>query len=182
MADLKQNITYDNASKAMSAMTGKLANIKRSVSQPSKKSINTSKYSGLINNVKSKLGTTTTPYGGSTKYEKFHPGIDIANKIGTPISAYAGGKVISEREGTLQGSPDFGNYIIIQDKQGNKFRYSHLGQNWVDIGDIVKPGQRIAEMSNTGQTYSQHGGTGSHLDLRIKDIYGKYINPSKFIN
>ena len=40
-----------------------------------------------------KLGKITVPYGGSTRYEQFHPGVDIANAKGTPIKAPASGVV-----------------------------------------------------------------------------------------
>jgi len=34
---------------------------------------------------------------------------------------------------------------------------------------------------NTGAAYSTSGGTGSHLDYRIKDAYDRYVKPSRFI-
>jgi murein DD-endopeptidase MepM/ murein hydrolase activator NlpD len=50
------------------------------------------------------------------------------------------------------------------------------------VGQSVNKGQQIGSMGNTGQTYSLSGGTGSHLDYRIVDMYGKYVNPYKFIS
>lgn len=126
------------------------------------------------------LGTLTTGYNGSTRYEGTHPGIDIANKIGTPIPAYSGGKVIESVTGKKQGDKGYGNYILVQDAQGNKWRYSHLYQNYVKSGTVLKPGQILGTMGNSGSTYSNSGGTGSHLDLRIRDAYNNYINPLKF--
>ena len=87
----------------------------------------------------SNLGSVTTPYGGSTRYEKFHPGIDIANKIGTPINAFTGGKVTAVQTGFKQGDKGFGNRVIVQDAQGNKHFYSHLYKAYVNVGDIVNP-------------------------------------------
>lgn len=128
----------------------------------------------------SKLGTITTHFGGATKFEAHHPAVDIANKIGTPIPAYAGGQVIESVVGKKQGDKGYGNYVIVQDSQGNKWRYSHLHQNYVKVGTQVKPGQILATMGNSGAAYSNSGGTGSHLDLRIRDAYNNYINPLKF--
>jgi murein DD-endopeptidase MepM/ murein hydrolase activator NlpD len=179
--DLSQNTTYSNANQAMSSMVDKLSSIGKTMSR-AKKTTNTSNYSGLVNNVKSNLGTVTTPYGGSTRYESFHPGVDLANKIGTPVPDFVGGKVVDARSGMSQGSPDFGNYVIVEDNQGNKYRYSHLNKAYVSVGDVVQPGQIIGEMGNSGATYSNSGGTGAHLDFRIQDVYGKYINPNKFIS
>jgi len=127
------------------------------------------------------LGTMTVPYGGSTKYEASHPGVDIANKIGTPIPSASSGTVTDVQSGFKQGSKGFGNYIIVTDEQGNKFRYSHLNQSYVSVGQKVQPGTKLGTMGNSGQTYSLHGGTGSHLDFRIVDAYGKYMDPSKYI-
>ncbi len=128
------------------------------------------------------LGKITTRPGESTRYEKNHPGIDIANVIGTKLPAFTGGAVTGVKKGQHQGSPGYGNYVIITDKNGNKHRYSHLDNSLVKIGDKVKPGQIIGTMGNTGQTYSLSGGTGSHLDYRILNAYGKYVDPSVFIN
>lgn len=128
------------------------------------------------------LGAVTTPYGGSTKFEKFHPGIDIANKIGTPIPSFASGTVVAEESGKKQGDKGYGNNIIIQDDQGNLHRYSHLSNEYVKVGDVVKPGQTIGTIGNTGSTYSTSGGTGAHLDYRIKSAAGKYLNPNLFLN
>jgi murein DD-endopeptidase MepM/ murein hydrolase activator NlpD len=127
------------------------------------------------------LGTITTPYQGSTRYESTHPGIDIANKIGTNIPSTVSGKVTDVVTGKTQGAPGYGNYVIITDAQGNQHRYSHLTGAYVQVGQNVSQGSTIGTMGNTGQTYSLHGGTGSHLDYRIKDMYGKYINPYNFI-
>jgi len=129
------------------------------------------------------LGTISTPYGGSTRYEKFHPGVDIANKIGTPINAFAGGKVTEVDTGFKQGDKGFGNRVIVQDAQGNKHFYSHLYKSYVKVGDIVNPGSLLGQMGATGQTYSLSGtGTGSHLDYRVSDAWNKYMNPMAFLN
>ena len=59
--------------------------------------------SGPFQNLAKQLGTITTQWGNSTRYEKFHPGIDIANKIGTPIPAFAGGTVTNIITGKVHG-------------------------------------------------------------------------------
>jgi len=152
----------------------------------------TSQFNGLINDVRkssatsdtfSNLGPVTVPYGGSTKYEKSHPGIDIAGPIGKKLNPFAGGTVTDIRTGQVQDAskPSFGNYVIIKDSQGNSHRYSHLSKSFVKVGQQVTPQDVIGEFGNTGSTYSQSGGTGSHLDFRIKNAYGKYIDPSIYL-
>ena len=128
------------------------------------------------------LGALTTPYGGSTKYEGKHPGVDLANKIGTPIPSFTGGTVVGVESGFRKGDKGFGNSVIVRDAQGNMVRYSHLNNAYVKVGQQVKPGAIIGAMGNTGSTYSTSGGTGSHLDLRIKDARGNYIDPNKYLS
>jgi len=53
----------------------------------------------FLQNIQPSLGTVTTPYGGMTKYEGFHKGVDVANKKGTPIPAFASGVVTKVMNG-----------------------------------------------------------------------------------
>lgn len=106
------------------------------------------RFPGVANGVAAAQGAVTTPFGGSTNYEKFHPGIDIANKPGTPISSPVAGTVIAEVTGKKQGDKGYGNYVIVQDAYGNKHRFSHLRDEWVKVGDPIKAGQQIGGMGN----------------------------------
>ena len=147
---------------------------------------NTSSYNNTpaYNKIR-ELGQITTPYGGNTNYESFHPGIDIAAPKGTPIKSFTGGKVTNIRtgQGWTPNKPSFGNYIIITTPTGEKLRYSHLYQNFVKLGDQIQPGQEIGSIGGTGSTYSQwRPGPGYHLDLRIKDAYNRYVNPISYLN
>ena len=185
--DLKGNTSYKrDFSPFINAAAGMVRNIQQKAT--AKPRINVQQYSNLRGAVnkrqpqgKTNLGIVTTPYGGSTRYEGKHPGIDIANKMGTNIPSFSSGNVIDMKSGYKQGDKGYGNYVIVQDPQGNKHRYSHLDKSYVQIGQPVTKGMAIGQMGNTGQTYSQSGGDASHLDYRIVDIYGKYINPSRFL-
>lgn len=128
------------------------------------------------------LGVVTTPFGGSTRGEGFHPGIDIANTIGTQIPAFRGGKVVEVSTGKKQGDNAFGNYIIVKDENGNKWRYSHLKDEYVRLGQNISEGSSLGSMGNSGATYSRSGGTGSHLDLRVTNAYNKYVNPTRYVS
>ena len=120
-------------------------------------------------------GVLTTKYGGSTRIEKFHPGVDIAAPTGTPVGAYSGGTVTK-----IGNDPKgFGNYIMVKDQNGNTWRYSHLSQNYVKVGDTVGTGQKIAAVGKSGGgVYSRSGGDPSHLDLRVMSASQKYISPT----
>lgn len=129
----------------------------------------------------SALGNITTKYGDKTKYESAHQGIDIANKNGTPIPAFEGGKVTALRVGQKNGDNGFGNSVIIKDKYGKVHRYSHLKDIMVKPGENIPKNKQIGTMGDTGSSYSPTGQDSSHLDYRISDAYGKYINPTKYI-
>lgn len=190
--NLPENTRYSPA-KNYSPYLGKMANLNQKVGETvtkmkANKIVDTSKYGGIasaVQNASTKLkdlGTLTTPYGGSTRFEKSHPGIDIANKIGTNIPAFTSGVVKEVVTGKKQGERGFGNYVVIQDQEGNLHRYSHLTNSYVRVGQKVGAGNVLGSMGNTGSTYSTSGGTGSHLDYRIRDLYGRYVNPNRFIS
>lgn len=129
-----------------------------------------------------KLGPVTTQYGGSTKFEKFHPGVDIAAAQGTPLRALAKGTVVSTvTDKKSQDMSGFGNRVTVKDERGNTWQYSHLGNVNVKPGQIIDPSTVIGSVSNTGSSYSTSGGTGSHLDLRLMDAYKKYLDPFTYL-
>ncbi len=41
--------------------------------------------------------------------------------------------------------------------------------------------QQIAKMGQTGNSYSPSGGDPSHLDLRISNAYGRFMNPLTYL-
>jgi len=129
------------------------------------------KYSNIA-----RLGKITTPYMGSTKDEPKHPGIDVANANGTPIKSTTAGRVI----GVSSSPVDFGNSLMVKDTKGNVHRYSHLKEMFVKKGDKITKGTHIANMGDTGNSYSPTGGDSSHLDYRAVGKGGKPINPVKF--
>lgn len=128
------------------------------------------------------LGKITTPFGAKTEQENFHPGVDIASKHGTPIKASKGGIVVGTVGGKPHGSNDFGNSIMIKDKDGLTHRYSHLAKIGVRPGQKIPDGHPIATMGDSGATYSPNGGDSSNLDYRIVDQYGRFLNPVQYID
>ena len=112
------------------------------------------------------FGMKPDPFTG---YRRFHGGLDIANKIGTSIHATADGVV--KRIAT---SGDLGKFIVIDHGYGYLTKYGHLSMIKVNRGQVVRRGDLIAQMGNTG--YS----TGPHLHYEV--IKGnKRVDPSKFI-
>ncbi len=117
-------------------------------------------------NLSSDFGWRTHPISGK---RSFHDGIDIANKVGTSINAYADGTV------TKTGWTDsYGNYIIIDHGGGLETYYIHLSGFDVSEGDSVTTGQLIGRMGKTGSA------TGSHLQFEIR-VNGTPQNPWDYL-
>lgn len=128
------------------------------------------------------LGKKTTDYGGKTRYEGMHPGVDFANARGTPIPSVVSGTVTGVDPGHAPGENNFGNRVEITDGAGMKHMYSHLDKIATAVGQKVNPGQVVATMGDTGSAYSPTGGDASHLDYRIVNHYNKYVNPHQYFN
>ncbi len=76
---------------------------------------------------------------------KFHDGISISAKKGTPIIASSEGNVIYVGE-----QKQYGNLLIIQHKDNYKTAYAHTERTLVKKGDFVKQGQQIALVGTSG--------------------------------
>ncbi|WP_253770828.1 M23 family metallopeptidase [Goodfellowiella coeruleoviolacea] len=114
-------------------------------------------------------GTFTSGYGG--RWGTMHYGVDIANRIGTPIVAAADGEVISA--GPASG---FGLWVRVQLADGTINVYGHVDSYSVKVGQQVRAGQQIARMGNRGFS------TGPHLHFEVWNPDGKKINPLPWLN
>lgn len=142
----------------------------------------TSNYTG-ISVIKDLIKTPTTKISGNkmawptvghriTQYFSWrHNGVDIANKVGTPIYAADSGTVILAQGGYNGG---YGNTIVIDHGGGKKTRYGHASKLFVKVGDEVTKGENIAAMGSTGRS------TGSHLHFEVL-INGIRYNPLNYI-
>lgn len=103
------------------------------------------------------------------RWGRLHAGIDIANKVGTCITAPADGVVIFI--GVKQG---YGNFITISHGYGITTNYGHLYCALVKLGETVKRGDKIAEVGNSGRT------TGPHLHYEVL-LNGVHVDPLYYI-
>ncbi len=120
-------------------------------------------------------------YNGKASHKNKNA-IDFAVKIGTPIYAARGGKVVALKESNTKGKFDksygkYANYIIIEHSDKTLGKYYHLKQNGVvlNIGDIVKQGDLIAYSGNTGYT------SGPHLHFTVTKVDERVMNRQKTI-
>lgn len=122
----------------------------------------------------SSSGKMVWPTVGSriTQYFSWrHNGIDIANKVGTPIYAADDGTVEIAATGYNGG---YGNTILINHGGGVKTRYGHASKLFVKVGDTVKKGENIAAMGSTGRS------TGPHLHFEVI-VSGTRYNPLNYV-
>jgi murein DD-endopeptidase MepM/ murein hydrolase activator NlpD len=116
-------------------------------------------------------GYITLEFGESDlPYQPFHTGIDIAGRMGDPISAFMKGKVLYADE----ISWGFGKHIIIDNGNNVTSLYGHLNDIYVKKGDEVGQGQIIGAEGSTGWS------TGPHLHFETR-LYGIPINPRTFL-
>ncbi|QWD99647.1 peptidoglycan DD-metalloendopeptidase family protein [Polynucleobacter sp. JS-Mosq-20-D10] len=108
-------------------------------------------------------GKVTDDFSEKTK------GIDIAGKLGEPVTAASEGKVVYAGN-SLRG---YGNLVIIKHDNTYLTAYAHNRTLLVKEGDTVKKGQKIAEMGDTDATSVK-----LHFELRVN---GKPVNPTPYI-
>ena len=116
-------------------------------------------------------GTVTSPFGLRWGGSDFHPGMDIANDMGTPIMATANGTV------TVAGwnSGGYGNMVDIDHGNGIMTRYGHASRVVVTPGQYVRRGQIIAYMGSTGFS------TGPHVHYEVR-VNGQAVNPINYLH
>jgi len=101
--------------------------------------------------------------------ESKNKGLDIGGKAGDPVSAAAEGRVVYAGD-ALQG---YGKLILV--KHNNTFltAYAHNQTLLVKEGQLVKRGQKIAEMGNSGSKQIK-----LHFEIRRG---GKPIDPLQYL-
>lgn len=116
--------------------------------------------------ISSSFGGRMSPFGRGTQ---FHKGLDISNRVGTPIIAPAEGSVI-------MSGPDgaYGNSVEINHGGGIVTKYAHMQRAVVKQGEWVKRGQILGYIGMTGRT------TGPHLHYEVR-LNGVPVNPMRYI-
>ena len=112
------------------------------------------------------FGWRIDPFTGMSA---MHEGLDFPAPVGTPVLSAAGGVVV-----TQETHPNYGFYIEVD--HGNEVitRYAHLSRSVVKKGDLIKRGQKLAEVGSSGRS------TGPHLHFEVL-VRGVAQNPQKFL-
>jgi len=114
----------------------------------------------------SSFGWRIDPVNGQSA---LHTGLDFPAGPGTPIVAAAGGVVV-----TQEYHPAYGNMLEIDHGNDLITRYAHASKVLAKKGDLIKRGQKIAEVGSTGRS------TGSHLHFEVL-VQGVFQDPQKFL-
>jgi murein DD-endopeptidase MepM/ murein hydrolase activator NlpD len=118
-------------------------------------------------NAGSGYGWRVDPFNGKPA---MHTGLDFQASIGTPIVAAAGGVIVIQ-----EFHPAYGNVIEIDHGNSLITRYAHASKIFVRKGDLIKRGQKIAEVGTSGRS------TGPHLHFEVL-VNGVTQDPQKFLN
>lgn len=122
---------------------------------------------GGVGHISTLFGYETNAFTGQ-RY--FHQGIDCSTyRSGDPIVATADGKVV-----LAANDRSYGLTVVIAHSQGFSTRYGHLDRILVRTGQMVKQGETIGILGNTGVSTGPH----VHYEVMIGD---KRTDPMNFL-
>lgn len=116
----------------------------------------------------SSFGYRRDPFHGDFR---MHNGIDLSGPTGEHIYATGNGKVVEVGHDFF----GYGNFVMIDHGFGYKTRYAHLKEANVTVGRMVKRGEVIGFMGNTGRSKGPH----LHYEVIFK---GRTVNPLNYYN
>jgi len=105
--------------------------------------------------ISSPFGSRRNPFSGELT---FHAGVDLVAPYGTPIMAIGDGQVLETGRNEV-----YGNYVRIDHFNKTESFYAHMQVILVTKGQIVRTGETIGKLGNTGET------TGAHLHVEIHE-------------
>lgn len=114
----------------------------------------------------SNYGWRLDPFTGASA---MHEGVDFMVPEGTAIRASAGGVVAYS-----DYHPQYGNMIEIDHGNDIVTRYAHASRLLAKVGQVVRRGEKIAEVGSTGRSTGNH----LHFEVRYKGIAQ---NPVRFL-
>jgi len=125
-------------------------------------------YRGLGHFIWPAAGGLSSTFG--YRWGALHKGIDIDKTGGLNIAAADNGVVVSA------GWDDsgYGNRIVINHNNGFRTTYNHLSHISVRVGQVVRQGQSIGTMGETGDA------TGIHLHFEVYKN-GDLVNPLTYL-
>lgn len=112
------------------------------------------------------FGWRRSPFGRTWR---FHSGLDISNRRGTPIYVAAPGRVV--KSGYNSG---YGRMVEIDHGFGITTLYAHCNSVDLKEGDVVERGQYLGTIGSTGRS------TGPHLHFEVR-LDGHPVDPLDYL-
>lgn len=109
----------------------------------------------------------TSPFG--KRGRKFHYGVDLRARVGTPVRAVGDGRVIFV--GNRVGG--FGKLVVVEHGPMLFSLYAHQSKFAVQQGSLVKRGQLLSYSGKTGHAKGPH----LHFEIR-QGAFAKSVNPT----
>ena len=96
-----------------------------------------------------------------------HNGLDIVGDDSTDVLCPVAGTVKSSTMITNKNDStwEWGNYVRVDDADGNRLFFCHLDSRAVSVGQKVNPGDRLGVIGNTGYSFGAH----THFEVRKSD-------------
>ncbi len=105
-----------------------------------------------------------------------HTGVDLAAACRTKVVSSADGTVLLVVRNNRNCSRcGYGNYVIVEHKNGYRTVYGHLTSVSVKTGQKLNSGDKVGTVGNTGHSY------GCHLNFEIR-AYEEFVDPLKYIH
>lgn len=95
------------------------------------------------------------------RYRGSHRGVDLTAPKGADVFAAMDGMVVASGR-----HRDYGNFVVLDHGNGVITLYGHHNRNFVHDGEVVRRGQKIAEVGRTGNATGPH----LHFELRVKGL------------
>jgi hypothetical protein len=110
------------------------------------------------------------PYSPDCVTHRFHTGLDLGVRSGTPVYATAAGVAR-----VIQSDSGYGNHVVLTHGSGWITVYAHLSQFTVRDGEVVRRGDPVGLSGSTGFS------TGPHLHYEIR--YGQQpVDPCVYLD
>lgn len=96
-----------------------------------------------------------------------HNGLDIVGDDSHDVLCPVSGTVKSSTIITDKSNStwEWGNYVRVDDADGNRLFFCHLDSRAVKVGQKVNPGDKLGVMGNTGYSFGAH----THFEVRKSD-------------
>ncbi|BCR22169.1 M23 family metallopeptidase [Borrelia sp. HM] len=116
--------------------------------------------------ISSDFGFRSDPFTGRGS---FHTGIDLAAPMNSLVFCTSYGVVVEVGYNDI-----YGNFVVIEHKNRVKSLYGHLSSYIVSKGDILKVGEFIGRVGQTGRSTGPH----LHFEILKKDLP---VNPFQIV-